>query len=334
MSDTLLRQIAMLTLVPRAPCKVSVAELERHLAERGFKVHRRSIERDLVNLSAKLALVCDGAKPAGWSWSRESTPLNFGALDPHGALTLQLVQRFLDPLVPRQMMAALRPQLAQAEAVLRATAGGKLGAWTRKVAVLSEVAPLQPPALQEDILAAVSTALLEGRRLAIRYRNLDGHTGSGTISPLGLVHFDGVFYLVAVYDGYSDLRQLALHRLQRAEPLDRPADVPTGFDLETYVRQTRGFEQPSGRVLKLKLHVVEWLAQHLEERRLAKDQVLARNPDGTAVVTATVAESRRLVWWLLALGGDAEVLQPAALRREIRAESLRAARAHAPRRHA
>lgn len=331
MQDTLLRQITMLTLIPRAPRKIAIRDLESRLASAGWLVHRRSIERDLRNLSGRLALVCDEAKPAGWSWANDATPLNFGTLDPQSALALLMMARFLGPLLPRAMMATLRPQLKLAEAVLGA---GALGHWTHKVAILSEVAPLQPPVLQAKILDAVSNALLESRKLEIRYRNLDGRTSAGTVSPLALVHFDGTFYVVAVYDGYDDARHLALHRLQQATMLNQRAEPPDGFDLDAYIRNERSFEQPSGCTFKLKLHVAPWLALFLEERRLGEDQTVVQQPGGTAIVTATVRESRRLVWWLLGLGGDAEVLQPAALRREIRAAAQRTARTHTPRRKA
>ncbi|MCB1745283.1 MAG: WYL domain-containing protein, partial [Gammaproteobacteria bacterium] len=50
--QTLARQWEMLRAVPRAPRKITTAELEVHLKDRGYGISRRSIERDLQKLSA------------------------------------------------------------------------------------------------------------------------------------------------------------------------------------------------------------------------------------------------------------------------------------------
>jgi len=71
--DTIYRQWLTLQAIPRAPRKIDGATLERILAERGFDIHRRSIQRDLMALSFVFPLVCDdcpksyGPKSYGWS---------------------------------------------------------------------------------------------------------------------------------------------------------------------------------------------------------------------------------------------------------------------------
>ena len=87
MSDVLLRQWQMLQFIPRAPRKVGTATLETSLKDRGFDVDRRTIQRDLVSLSATVPLVCDDhTKPFGWSWMADGVPLEVPNLDLHVAL--------------------------------------------------------------------------------------------------------------------------------------------------------------------------------------------------------------------------------------------------------
>ena len=59
----------------------------------------------------------------------------------------------------------------------------------------------------------------------------------------------------------------------------------------------------------------------LEERRLSDDQTIKpTGDDDGAIVTATVAESERLVWWLRSHGPGVEVLAPKGLRNRLAAE--------------
>ena len=69
MAENIERIVTMVILIPEQPHAISVAELVRALGKRGFAVSRRMIERDLRRLAkTRLALQCDGRRPAGWSW--------------------------------------------------------------------------------------------------------------------------------------------------------------------------------------------------------------------------------------------------------------------------
>jgi len=50
MSDTLMRQWQMLRLIPRHPQKISTADLKQRLADAGFEITLRTIQRDLMRL--------------------------------------------------------------------------------------------------------------------------------------------------------------------------------------------------------------------------------------------------------------------------------------------
>lgn len=64
------RTLAMLALVPAAPRVVTVRAIAEELAARGMPVTRRTVQRDLLELSAVLPLVAnETSKPFGWSWA-------------------------------------------------------------------------------------------------------------------------------------------------------------------------------------------------------------------------------------------------------------------------
>lgn len=72
MGATILRQWHVLTMVPRPPRRIDTASIEMRLRERGIEVHRRTIQRDLLELAEVFPLVADErARPYGWRWSDE-----------------------------------------------------------------------------------------------------------------------------------------------------------------------------------------------------------------------------------------------------------------------
>ena len=81
----------------------------------------------------------------------------------------------------------------------------------------------------------MSRALWNNTKLDIEYENSSGDVKTGTVSPLGLVQQDERTYLVCVFEGFKDVRHLALHRLRSAETLPFVADRPEDFELDTYV---------------------------------------------------------------------------------------------------
>ena len=57
-------------MIPKAPPRIDVATLEARLRARGIDVHRRTIQRDLVDLGRIFPLVVDfREKPFGWRWA-------------------------------------------------------------------------------------------------------------------------------------------------------------------------------------------------------------------------------------------------------------------------
>jgi predicted DNA-binding transcriptional regulator YafY len=59
----------LLTLLPTRPRRVDTATLEERLRSRGLAIHRRTIQRDLVELATVFPIVADErSKPYGWRW--------------------------------------------------------------------------------------------------------------------------------------------------------------------------------------------------------------------------------------------------------------------------
>jgi predicted DNA-binding transcriptional regulator YafY len=73
MGITLQRQWMIIAYLPKPPRKIDTAVLEARLREDGFEATRRTIQRDLVELSRVFPIVADDRdKPYGWRWSEDA----------------------------------------------------------------------------------------------------------------------------------------------------------------------------------------------------------------------------------------------------------------------
>lgn len=321
MTDTLLRQWVLLSQIPAAPHKKSTGALQKVLAAEGFPVDIRSLQRDLNNLSARFPLICDTrSKPYGWSWRQGSRALSVPGMSPHTALALKLTYTMLKPLLPKSALDALRPQVEDAEHTLRALSDGALKAWPSKVRIVPPGMTLLPPALDSETFYVAQEALLTGRRFTAKYlpRERSGKKPDEyEINPLGLVVRASVIYLVCTFFGYSDIRQLALHRLSKGKLLDKPCTLPPGFSLDAYI-DAHEFDFATGRKIKLKAIFDAEAGAHLRESHVSVDQRIADVLGNRFSLSATVMDTAQLRWWLQSFGANVEVLSPKALRDEFR----------------
>ena len=318
-NDTQLRQWAMLKRIPQHPRQITARDLTEGLASEGFEVGKRTVERDLVSLSAIFPLISsERSKPYGWSWSKDAEAFALPTMSPLQALTLELAHDHLATLLPASLLDSLTPYFKCAEGVLSSgDAVKKLATWRKKVAIVSAGQPLIPPSYPEEIIEAVHSALLADQQLEISYASREqGETKTYPAHPLGIVQRGAVTYLVATLYDYTDIRMFAVHRIQVAKVLDQPANTSEGFNLSQYISQGAfGFEE-SGAI-KLIVRFKTAAAEHLWETPLSLDQQIAPDQSGWVRLQATVPDTAQLRWWLKGFGQEVEVLEPTSLRDEF-----------------
>ncbi|KPK51655.1 MAG: hypothetical protein AMS22_10550 [Thiotrichales bacterium SG8_50] len=326
MSDTFLRQWAMLRLVPRHPSKIDTTSLQQALAEEGFPTHARTIQRDLQTLSAVFPLVVDEReKPFGWSWAKDAKVMDIPGMTPPHALAFRLAESYLSELIPPSVTQYLAPHFQRAREVLRHTPLGSLKHWTEKVRILPRGLQLQPAQIDSMVQHNVYEALLTKQRFNARYQPREGQQADYEVNPIALVIRHGVTYLVATLWDYDDVKHLALHRMRQVDLLDTPSRKPDGFELDQYLASGAFGYPVSQKPLRLHARFDAGTAKHLYETPLSDDQVLKVDEDGV-YLQATVTDSSELRWWLLGFGDGVEVIAPKALREEFAAIANRLAR--------
>jgi predicted DNA-binding transcriptional regulator YafY len=325
---TLLRQWTMLRLIPRAPAKIAVKDLQQQLRDADFKVTARTIQRDLIDLSTVFPLLSDDReKPYGWSWQRDASSFDLPGLSIPDALTLTLVEQHLCNQLPPTALDALRPQFRSAARVLNAMDESVTSkAWLNKVRTIAPLQPLQAPALNEDCQRTVYLALMKDLQLTLLYKKRDATQATvyPVVHPLAIVQRGGIIYLVCTFGQYDDIRTLALHRIQDANVIYEKARRAPRFDVDAFIA-SGAFGFLTGAPIVLRATFQRPVAEHLFETPLAPDQVLESCADGSVHVTATVASTKTLEFWLTGFGAAVEVHSPAPLRAKLRETAMRMA---------
>ena len=291
--DTLYRQWLILRMIPSRSRIATLTILDRLISEYGIEITLRTIQRDLIDLEQNgFPLECDNNRPAGWSWRKDAPIFDLPNMDPVTALTFKLAEKYLARILPQGTLSALKPYIRSADERLKSS-NSSLARWPEKIRVISRNLAMLPPAVSDEISAAVSIAVLEGRRFTASYRTVTGALKSYEVNPLGLVFVDGVTYLVASLNQHASPVLLLLHRIQSLEMLEAPATAPAGFSLDDYVATEFSFAVGE----EIQLEVVfsrQTDMQRLKEAPLATDQSIVIREDGRFEVTATVTDSRQL----------------------------------------
>ncbi len=321
MNKKFLRQWTMLRYVPRFPAKTTTRSLKKVLAEKGFEVTQRTIQRDLRALSGVMpGLQVDGEKDfPGWSWSKDALLLDLPAMDNNMALTFQLADHFLNKMFPPSVLKQLKPYFDSANNVLQAMDNTGYTHWGEKVRILSRTQQLVPATIQDNVVTVIYEALFKGLQFRGRYLRRDGDEVEYDIHPLGLIFRESVVYLVATIWDYSDPRHLALHRFIHCDLQEKKTVPPEGFDLDDYLgKGSFEYGETEGEMIRLKILFSSWAGHHLLETPLSEDQDVSEGDDGELQIEATVMASGQLRWWLLGFGCYVEILEPKELREEFR----------------
>jgi len=308
-AETISRQWDVLQRIPQLPARATVAQIHESLPSEHADVSRRTLQRDLDHLSTKFPIECElEGRTHYWYWMKHARQVLLPHMSGSMAATLLMVRDYLKPVMPGSVLSELDPFFEHASGVLEDT---RLKSWTKKVRILDRGPMLIPPRVDDAVREAVYEGLLNDLQLSISYkgRGKDKHKDY-VVNPLGLVLKGGVFYLVVAFDGHDNVRQVALHRMNKAAVLDSSIVKPKGFSLKGYIEDEQGFSYPlSPEKIKLELLFEPDTAYHLTETRLSPDQTTEMK-NGKLLVKATVADSDELRWWVRGFGEDVRVVKP------------------------
>jgi predicted DNA-binding transcriptional regulator YafY len=304
------RLLDVLRLIPVGH-KVTATQIHQCLESLGYQTTRRTLERDLAALATHYGIVCDRrSKPYGWSWGARADIPVIHDLGLTQALSLKLLERECADLIPASAQEVLKPWFGAAKKRLQNASHTQTAKYEEKILIAPSGSPLLAAKIPKGVMDGVQGALFLGKQIQARYRSKHQEQSKAIhINPLGLIRTELITYLVAIFDGFTDPRLLALHRLSQIQILEVKSIPPKGFDLQAYAK-SGALQFGQGKLIKLQFRMSDAAVAHLSETPLSKDQIIT--PDGKAhfLVSATVQDSPRLQWWLKGFGKQVKVLLP------------------------
>jgi predicted DNA-binding transcriptional regulator YafY len=280
-----------------------------------LEVSVRTVYRDLEALSAAGVPVVASGGPGGGCRLMEGWRSPLLGISAEEATALLAAASGSGPLE----RIALGDALAQARLKLLAAlpaAGREQANTTAGRFHIDTQAWFKPPELVPHLPVLVD-AVRQDRRLRLTHASRAGATGA--VDPLGLVAKAGVWYLVVRSD--RGIRAHRASRITEAELLPESFARPADFDLSAYwARWTAEFEASLDQLpvtVRLSATGLAALAQVLGDTEAAARAIPDPDEPGWHRLVLRFDDRRAACRRLLGFGPDAEVLEPADVRREL-----------------
>ena len=317
------RQWEMLRMLPSSPPGISSAGITARLNADGFNIHKRSVERNLNDLSGIFGITytedSKDNKSFRWHWMPKAG-LDIRSLTVAEAISTRLVEELLRPLLPPALLEPLEDRFSHAKKKIdELSSQVPMARWINKVRYVSPGYPRVEPVIEPKVLETVHQALFEDRQFKIDYKNATGEIKLGlTLNPKALIQKGSVGYLVATASDYVDSRFFALHRMKNPELTYEPSKSHSSFNLDDFLSNgEHQFKTKKNASIQLKAWVnTSEMEYSLKERPLSVDQKM-ETLNNQIQLTATVNESLDLVCWIMSMGPALTVVEPSSLREKI-----------------
>lgn len=166
--------------------------------------------------------------------------------------------------------------------------------------------------------SVIAAAVLKRSRLWIRhYNRTDDRETEREVSPQRLIHYRENWYVDAYCHMREGLRSFAVDAVRDAALRDARAKEISKAELDEHLAS--GYGIFAGRnvewaTLKFNPQSARWVSAQIWHPK----QRVRVEKDGTYVMEIPYSDDRELVMEILKFGPDAEVVEPAALRRRVR----------------
>ncbi len=177
-----------------------------------------------------------------------------------------------------------------------------------------------------EAFQVAASATLQRRKLWFEYHSRGSNRQSErTVSPQRLTHYREAWYLDAWDEASDELRTFSLDRVHRAKVLEETAlDLPDP-DLDSHYASAYGIfggKADQVAVLRFSAERARWVADEAWHPQQQGKSL----QDGRYELRIPYRDSRELVMDIMRHGSHVEVIEPAALRDEVRKQLETAAR--------
>ena len=180
-------------------------------------------------------------------------------------------------------------------------------------------------------LRLLSDALLERRAVRFRYHGIyrDQET-QREVAGYGLLYQGSNWYLIGQDATRNAIRIFRVDRMRDVELVKGRQggyEIPDSFDLQSYANR-EAWELGDEEEAPIIADVLFRFPQSVWAERNAYGELIETRSDGSAVRRFAVHQLNPFLRWILGLQGEAEIVEPVAVRDELRALAQAVAAAH------
>jgi predicted DNA-binding transcriptional regulator YafY len=326
-NEQLIRQHRILQILEASRFGKTLEELRGALVDDlGLgSLHERTVRRDLDALQAAGFQIVDEPSPRGRviRLGRADKGIHKISASATELIALSIGRELLLPLLGTHYWQGIESFWTKVREALPESVWEHYERHRKAVHVLG--APAKDYARHEGMLRTINRAILQHRILEVSYAAAGKEPQARRLEPYGIAVYQSSLYVVAaaveIADPHERVRHWKLDRFQSVVALDEYFKPDPSIDLERWLGRSIGiFSGESADEVRIRLS--NRAATWVREDPWHPDQRIEELPEGGAVVAVPAAHPRELLPRVLALGAEAEVLEPQAFR-EVVAEEVR-----------
>ena len=172
----------------------------------------------------------------------------------------------------------------------------------------------------KGILNQVNDAAVNRKSIEIVYFTMSRKKESRRrVNPYRIWFFNGTFYVIGFCHTRKEVRIFALDRIKMLHQTKETFEIPEDFNLEKFVGSSFGVYRGEPVYIKVWFHAD--VAGYIKEKIWHESQQIHPQDNGSIIFEAEVAGTDEIRFWIMTWGSKAVVLEPEALREEIRVEA-------------
>lgn len=321
-NEQLIRQHKLLQLLEFSRFGRTLEELRSDLvADLGLsKLHARTVRRDIEALQAAGIDIQSDTVERGkvYKLGQGNTGVHEIGVSATELIALSIGRELLFPLLGTQYWQGIETFWNKVQEAVPNGVFDHYARYRKSIHVFGS--PRKSYEEHAGMLKTINRAILEHRVLEIEYESVGKPASTRRIEPYGLAVYQSSIYVVAAAEEIQDrsqrLRHWKLDRFRHAKALDEYFKPDPDVDLSSHLGKTIGIFSGEQTTL-VRIRVGNRAAAWLREDPWHPEQKIETLEDGSFVLEVPTSHPRELLPKVLALGADAEVLEPASFRSAI-----------------
>ena len=321
-NEQLIRQHKVLQILERVRFGKTLAELKEEVVdELGLtSLHTRTLRRDLEALQAAGIDVDSHETGRGKVWklgprAKSTTKISFSATE---LIALSLGRQLMYPLAGTPFWIGIETFWNKIQEQVPTSVLTHYEKFRRTLRVLG--VPAKSYEKQHGIIKTINRAILEHRRVEIKYHPVKTPARTRVIEPYTIVLFQSSIYIICaaaeVADPNERVRSLKLDRFEKATILDEWFKVPDDLDLDQFVGNSLGIfvgNKPRNFKIRIAASAAKWVI----EDPWHPEQKVKELKDGGIELSVKAVNDMEIIPRVLNLGAEAEIISPNSARKAM-----------------